>query len=628
MEDSSRVPVGDSPVQGPDDALVTVVEFGDARDVFTARARRVLAALRARYGDALRIVWKTHPRAVEDPAGALVAEALESARAQGRFWAMLDRVLERDNPTAADLETIAQSLGLEMARYRRELDAHVHRPRIEADGRLSAALDTPNITPVFYVNGTRVVGVHRVERYLPLIDAALAAARAITPATRAYARTTAEPVADPEGVPPPPPGRSHVIDPQAIHRVPIEGAPVAGPPEALVTVVAFEDFQCPACASVEPTLAELRRRYPNELRIVWRNLPLWVHPDAPLAAEAAMEAFVQGGDAAFWRFHDTLFAHRGSEGWLERPALERYAREQGLDLARFAAALDAHAHDARVQADVRLATRFGLMATPGFFVNGRLVRGVQPLERFVALIERALVEARERVRQGTPPRELYARLTAAGATEVSYLPAAPDAQPGHPPEPRYTVPENAAAPFLGRAGGAVRVEHFGDFESAASGRFRATLDQIVQAYGDRVRITWRDYPTAQYANAMLAAEAAREVFAQQGNAGFWRFRSTLLSNQGALTRADLERYARAQRVDLRRFAAALDAHTHAPAIRLDLDAADLTGAPLQPASTFIDGRLVPANAPFAEFQRVLDAALAARGQGQGSGTATAIATTR
>ena len=111
--------------------------------------------------------------------------------------------------------------------------------------------------------------------------------------------------------------------------------------------------------------------------------------------------------------------------------------------------------------------------------------------------------------------------------------------------------------------------------------------------------------------AMLAAEAAQEAFAQRGNAGFWRFHDTLFENQQHLERADLERYAQEQGLDMARFRAALDNHTHQARIRDDMAAADATGASIGTPAFFINGKFVAGALPFEEFQRRIDAALAA-----------------
>jgi protein-disulfide isomerase len=166
------------------------------------------------------------------------------------------------------------------------------------------------------------------------------------------------------------------------------GAPSRGAADAPIVVQVFSDFQCPYCAQVEPTLESLRAHYRERLRIVWRDFPLPRHPDAMPAAEAAREALAQRGDEGFWRYHDAIFAHASDEDGLARAALERLARAQGLDLARFRQALDDHRHVAAIRADMAAATATGArLATPAFFINGHFMSGAQPLTEFIARID-------------------------------------------------------------------------------------------------------------------------------------------------------------------------------------------------------------------------------------------------
>ncbi|MBK7775115.1 MAG: thioredoxin domain-containing protein [Sandaracinaceae bacterium] len=109
--------------------------------------------------------------------------------------------------------------------------------------------------------------------------------------------------------------------------------PSQGPADALVTMVVFSDFQCPFCARLNPTIEQLMRAYPTQLRVVWRNLPLAFHPNAMPAAEAAMEAFAQGGDRAFWQMRPALRAparpHARDPGPPGRPVGPRHAALPG-----------------------------------------------------------------------------------------------------------------------------------------------------------------------------------------------------------------------------------------------------------------------------------------------------------
>jgi protein-disulfide isomerase len=111
-------------------------------------------------------------------------------------------------------------------------------------------------------------------------------------------------------------------------RIPLEGA-AKGPANAKVNIVIFSDFQCPFCSRVVPTIQKIEKEYSNNVRLFFRHNPLPMHPDAPLAAEAAVAAEAQG---KFWEMHDKLFANQQA---LKRPDLEKYAGEIGLDVGKF-----------------------------------------------------------------------------------------------------------------------------------------------------------------------------------------------------------------------------------------------------------------------------------------------------
>ena len=169
----------------------------------------------------------------------------------------------------------------------------------------------------------------------------------------------------------------------AIERVRIEtaGAPGWGPVSAPVTLVEFIDYQCPFCEKAHGTIDGLVERYGEKVRVVVVQNPLAMHPDAPLAARAALAAGEQG---RFREMHGLLLKNRTA---LKRPDILRHAATVGLDAAAFEKALDDPKLEARVKADTALAAKVGATATPFFFVNGRAVRGAQPAEVFAAIID-------------------------------------------------------------------------------------------------------------------------------------------------------------------------------------------------------------------------------------------------
>jgi Na+/H+ antiporter NhaA len=159
---------------------------------------------------------------------------------------------------------------------------------------------------------------------------------------------------------------------------------VLGESDAAVTLIEYGGFECEACREAQRTIGELLAQFGDDLRFVFRHLPLAdVHEHAQIAAEAAEAAAAQG---AFWEMHDRLFSHRGT---LESADLARYAVELGLDAERFADDLERHVHFAHVDEDIRGADLSGVSGTPTFFVNGRRQSGRQDADTLAAAIRAA-----------------------------------------------------------------------------------------------------------------------------------------------------------------------------------------------------------------------------------------------
>jgi Na+/H+ antiporter NhaA len=175
------------------------------------------------------------------------------------------------------------------------------------------------------------------------------------------------------------------VDPERDH--------VRGPDTAPVTLVEYGDYECPYCGEAEIVIRELLEEFGDELRYVWRHLPLNdVHVHAQMAAEAAEAAAAQG---AFWPMHDRLIA---AQDELAPRDLRRHAVELGLDVDRFADDIRSGRHADRVEEDVASADMSGVAGTPSFFVNGRRHAGAYDLDT----LTRAVRAARNRARVRQP----------------------------------------------------------------------------------------------------------------------------------------------------------------------------------------------------------------------------------
>jgi protein-disulfide isomerase len=160
-------------------------------------------------------------------------------------------------------------------------------------------------------------------------------------------------------------------------------APSEGPLAAPVQLVVFVDYECPFSSKLSRTLGDLRRDFGDELRIVYRHMPLPFHAAARPAARAAVAAAQQG---RFLELQSKFFTRQG----LDASTIPALAAEAGLDPAALTRAMEDPKTDARVQSDIDLAGRVGVRGTPVMFINGTRVSGAQPFEEVRRVVEAAL----------------------------------------------------------------------------------------------------------------------------------------------------------------------------------------------------------------------------------------------
>ncbi len=167
-------------------------------------------------------------------------------------------------------------------------------------------------------------------------------------------------------------------------KIDITGSPVKGPANAKVTVVEFSDFQCPYCKRGKETMDELLKAYPNDVKLVFKNLPLPFHQQAMPAAKAALAAGKQG---KFWEMHDALFNNQDK---LADDFYKVKAKELGLDIAKFEKDFADPAIEKTIKDDAAVGGANGIQGTPGFFVGGVAVKGAYPIDYFKQIVERHL----------------------------------------------------------------------------------------------------------------------------------------------------------------------------------------------------------------------------------------------
>lgn len=413
-----KVPVGDSPAKGPDTALVTMVEWSDFQCPFCSKVIPTIDEIMKTYGDKVRFVWKDNPLPFHqraEPAAELAREARAQKGDKG-FWAAYDLLWKNQQKLSdEDLLGYAKELGLDVDKVKVAITEKKYGASIQADQDLADDLQASG-TPHFFINGRRLVGAQPVEKFKAVIDEEIKKAQDLLAKGVAAKDLYNEIIKD--GKTPQPPERKEV-------GAPAPNSPWKGGEKAKVTMQIFSDFECPFCKRVEDTVTQVEKAYGDKIKIVWRHKPLPMHKNAPLASEAAQEAYAQKGNAGFWNFHGALFKAAGTgPDVLLRPALEKYAEEQGLDLAKFKKALDANTHKAMVDADSAAADKAGISGTPAFVINGYFISGAQPFSKFKKIIDLALKEAGE-----APPKGGAAKVEKADAPKKPLAPAGGGAKP-------------------------------------------------------------------------------------------------------------------------------------------------------------------------------------------------------
>jgi len=375
-----RVPVGNAPVLGPADALVTVAVFSSFQCGFCAKLDEMLVALQkemAEKGKPFRIVAKQFPLDNQKNARPAAMAAL-AAGAQGKYWEMSELIFK--NIRALDeaaLKGYAQQLGLDMSKFEAGLQNKAFEAQIEEDLELGADVGVRG-TPASFVNGRFVSGAWPKEDMESLIEEEMDKAQKLveqgTPAAGVYEKILeAAKVIDRSNIPIPP------------------NAPSKGPKNAPVTMLIWSDFGCGFCSRVNPTLKELQKKYPTQVRFVFRHLQLNRNSKA---AEASMAAHAQG---KFWEMHDILLENQKA---LDVDSLATYAERLKLDKKKFQAALLNNTYADYVKNDSATAKEFSINGTPTFIINGKEISGAQSVEAFSRVIDAALRKA-----TASPPKK-------------------------------------------------------------------------------------------------------------------------------------------------------------------------------------------------------------------------------
>jgi protein-disulfide isomerase len=157
-------------IQGPADASVTLLEYGDYECPYCGAAYPIVKEVQDRMGDQLRFVFRNFPITTSHPHAEQAAEAAEAAGSQGRFWEMHDTLYENQRRLGDDdLRSYAARIGLDLESFERDVAEHVHAPRVREDF-MSGVRSGVNGTPTFYINGVRHDDSYELETLLAALE--------------------------------------------------------------------------------------------------------------------------------------------------------------------------------------------------------------------------------------------------------------------------------------------------------------------------------------------------------------------------------------------------------------------------------------------------------------------------
>jgi protein-disulfide isomerase len=171
-------------------------------------------------------------------------------------------------------------------------------------------------------------------------------------------------------------------------RVAVEAGdnPSKGPKNAPITIIEFTDYECPFCGRVRPTVDQILSKYKDQVRYVLRDYPLPFHGNAKKAGEAAHCA---GDQNKYWEMSKILFQNQKA---LSATDLKKYAKDIGLNQAKFDKCLDSGKYAKKVDENLAAGGKVGVNGTPAFFINGVMLSGAQPIDNFTVIIDAELAK--------------------------------------------------------------------------------------------------------------------------------------------------------------------------------------------------------------------------------------------
>jgi len=388
--------------------------------------------------------------------------------------------------------------------------------------------------------------------------------------------------------------------PEDIYKVEYPSHAVSwGDKNAPVTMVIFDDFQCPFCKKLHSTLAEVKKNYGDKLRIFYIHLPLAFHKNAEPAAKAIIAANTQGKGT---EMIDYLFKHQSE--WSKEDDTKSYMRESAkalnLDLKKFVSEYNSDETSAIVESDKKIAGKHGVRGTPAAFVNGRYVGGAHPYEYFKQVIDEELKRAEPFLKTDLKGDSLYSKLIKNGLITIKKR-----SRVKEDPDKIYNIPLTGKEPVLGDAKAPITIIEFSDFQCPYCHRASKTMNKLIEKYRGRVKLIFKHQPLAFHKRAKDAAIYSVSIFRLYGSDKFWLIHDIIFENQKSLTEKNFEIWAKQNGMEWRKIELEMKKSEVIKNVEQDMSTATSSGVRGVPAF-FINGKKLAGAQPLERFEEVID----------------------
>ena len=592
-----NVAVGDAIFRGPEDAPVTIINFSDFQCPFSKRSVDYMESAMKRYNGKIRYVFKHFPLSFHKMAKP-ASHAAVAARNQGKFWEYYAKVYnDVKNVTEENLVAYAKELKLDMDRFNADRTSAETAAKVQEDITQGSLFGVRG-TPTLFINGEMIVGANNSK----MEDAII---RHIEAGEQLKAKGIKNPYEEivKEGKTKfVPPKREPPAVSQDVYKVEIPAhAPVWGAGDALVTIVLFDDFECPFCSRLYATYEQLKKDYDGKIRIAFLNLPLGFHKKAKDAAYLGAAAQKEG---RFWEMYSFLFTKQ--KEWSHVPDfkdwLESHKAELPADWETLKKEMESKNIENLVAEDIRTATSLGLRGTPASFVNGRFVSGALPVEAFKKVIDEEIKKAEEKGLKGD---ELYREIIKDGKTAVAKRNGSRDEK--EDPNKIYQVKLSGNEAAKGSGNPKVTIIEFSDFQCPFCSKANTTVNSLVEKYKNDVRLVYKSLPLGFHKDAKPAAIFAFAAKKIHGDEMFFKIADILYSRQNewqGRTEEKFETYAKEAGADWTKIKAEMAKPEISRIVSEDINEAgkhDIHSVPV----FFVNGRKVTGAKPAEFFESMI-----------------------